>query len=278
MQNGLLFPPADFSEDFSAFSGKISLDYFLNDNMLFYGGINRGYKSGGFQGTLVFSPANIIPFDEETVLSYEIGSKMTLAEGTVQLNTAFFFYDYENLQAQGTIEGGAGGVENLFALQNIGDAEVLGFELDLLATPVDGLDLSLGVGYLDAKIVDPFIAEVEPDGRPAMSPEWTFNGRARYAFMESDKSYWFIQGDFNYQDDVFFDIYETPFLQEGSYFIWNASLGISAPDNRWRATLWGRNLSDTDYRIGGFTGGVAGPVQVYGAPRTYGVRFSYNFN
>ena len=30
--------------------------------------------------------------------------------------------------------------------------------------------------------------------------------------------------------------------------------------------------------IGGFTGGVAGPVQLFGMPRTYGVSFSYLFN
>lgn len=277
IDSGLMFPPESFQEDFSAFSGKIGVDYRMNDDMLFYGSISRGFKSGGFQGTLVFSPANIIPFEEETVLSYEVGSKLTLAEGTVQINSAFFFYDYKNLQAQGTIEGGAGGVENLFALQNIGDAEVLGFEIDLQARPTEGLDLAIGVGYLDAKIVDPFIAEVKPDGRPAMSPKWNLNGRARYSFMQTDNSYWFIQGDFNYQDDVFFDIYETPFLQEGSYWLFNASAGISSPDDRWRATLWGRNLADTDYRIGGFTGGVAGPVQVFGTPRTYGVTLSYQF-
>jgi iron complex outermembrane receptor protein len=245
---------------------------------MFYGSISRGYKSGGFQGTLVFSPDNIIPFDEETVLSYEIGSKVTLAEGAVQLNSALFFYDYQNLQAQGTIEGGAGGVENLFALQNIGDAEVLGFEIDLTAAPTEGLDFAIGVGYLDAKIVDPFIAEVEVDGRPAMSPKWNVNGRARYSFARTENNFWFIQADFNYQDDVFFDIYETPFLHEDGYWVWNASAGIISSDNRWRATIWGRNLSNTDFRIGGFTGGVAGPVHVFGAPRTYGVSFSYNFH
>jgi iron complex outermembrane receptor protein len=276
-ESGLLFPAADFSEEFDAFSGKLGLDYRMNDDTLIYGSISRGFKSGGFQGTLVFSPANIVPFDEEIVIAYEVGSKLTLAEGTVQLNSAFFFYDYQNLQAQGTIEGGAGGVEALFALQNIGDAEVKGFEIDLQATPVEGLDIAFGVGYLDAKITDPFVPEVQPDGRPAMSPKWNLNGRARYTFADNGSTAWFVQADFNYQDDVFFDIYETPFLREESYWLFNASLGINASDGRWRASVWGRNLGNTDYRIGGFTGGVAGPVHMFGEPRTYGVSLAYNF-
>ena len=162
-------------------------------------------------------------------------------------------------------------------MQNIGDAEVKGFEIDLQATPVDGLNIAFGVGYLDAEITDPFVPEVQPGGRPAMSPEWNLNGRARYDFADNGSTAWFVQADFNFQDDVFFDIYETPFLQEDSYWLFNASFGINASDGRWRASVWGRNLGDTEYRIGGFTGGVAGPVHMFGQPRTYGVSLAYNF-
>ena len=276
--SGLLFTPASYQEDFSAVSGKLGVDYRISSEALIYANVSKGFKSGGFQGTLVFSPANIVPFDEETVVAYEVGSKLTLAGGTVQLNTAAFYYDYEGLQAQGTIEGGAGGVENLFALQNIGDAEVVGLEVELTAAATDRLDFSLGAGYLDAKIVKPLIAEVQPDGVPAMSPKWTANGRARYAFVRTARAEWFVQTDFSYQDDVYFDIYETPFLREDGYWLWNASVGVASDDERWRASVWGRNLSDTEYRAGGFTGGVAGPVEFYGAPRTYGVSVSYAFD
>ncbi|QIB67019.1 TonB-dependent receptor [Kineobactrum salinum] len=275
--SGLLFPPADYEEDFDAFSGKVALDYRLNDDTLLYASISEGYKSGGFQGTLVFTPAAIIPFDEETVLSYEVGAKLTLLEGRMQINSAAFFYDYENLQAQGTIEGGAAGVENLFALQNIGDAEVLGFEVDVQATPLPRLELALGVGYLDAKITDPFVPEVEEDGRPAVSPEWNLNGRVRYDVITAQDYTLYLQGNFNWQDEQYFDIYETPFLLENAYGVVNASLGVDAVDGTWKATVWGRNLADENYRAGGFTGGVAGDVQIYGQPRTYGVSFNYRF-
>lgn len=276
--SGVMFPPASYQKDFSAVSGKFGVDYRINSDALIYANVSKGFKSGGFQGTLVFSPANIIPFDEETVVAYEVGSKLTMADGRVQFNTAAFYYDYEGLQAQGTIPGGAGGVENLFALQNIGDAEVVGLEVELTAAPTERLNFSIGAGYLDAKIVKPMIAEVDKDGIPAMSPKWTMNGRARYAFAKTERAEWFVQTDFNYQDDVFFDIYETPFLNEEGYWLWNASIGVASDDKRWRASVWGRNLSDTEYRAGGFTGGVAGPVEIYGAPRTYGVSLSYAFD
>jgi len=277
IESGLLFPAADFSKTYSALSGKLALDYHISDDAMVYASISKGFKSGGFQGTLVFSPASIIPFDEEKVISYEVGSKITLLEGRVQLNSAMFFYDYQNLQAQGTLTGAAGGVAALFALQNIGDAEVKGVEVDIQAIPVEGLNVGLGIGYLDAKIVDPFIAEVKKGGRPALSPKWNISGRARYEVSLNNGSYMYVQGDFNWQDDMFLDIYETKVLHVGSRFLVNAGIGIASEDGKWTVALWGKNLSNKEYRAAGFTGGVAGTVYSYGAPRTYGVTASFNF-
>lgn len=277
VESGELFPPASYSRDFSAVSGKLGVDYRLSRDALFYASISKGFKSGGFQGTLVFSPANIIPFGNETVLSYEMGSKLTLAGGRVQMNTAIFYYDYKGLQAQGTIKGGGGGIANLFALQNIGNAKNFGGELDLQAAPTDRLNLSLGVGYLDAKIVEPTIEEVRVDGRPAMSPTWNANGRARYNLVESSNARWFVQGDFRFQTRVDFDIYETPFLQEPPYWVWNGGLGVDAMDGKWKAMVYGRNLGDRNYRVFGFANGTAGQVESFGPPRTYGVSFSYHY-
>jgi iron complex outermembrane recepter protein len=277
VESGLLFPPASYSKDFSAVSGKFGVDYHLSKDALFYASVSKGFKSGGFQGTLIFSPASIIPFDNETVLAYEMGSKLTLAGGRAQLNTAIFYYDYKGLQAQGTLKGAGGGIANLFALQNIGNAKNFGGETDFQAVPIDRLNLSLGVGYLDARIVKPLIEEVRVGGRPADSPTWNANGRARYDMVETSKARWFVQSDFRFQTTVDFDIYETPFLKEPGYWVWNGGLGVDALDGKWKVMLYGRNLADRTYRVFGFANGTAGPVSEYGPPRTYGVSFSYLF-
>jgi iron complex outermembrane recepter protein len=277
VESGELFPAASYSKDFSAASGKVGVDYHSSRDALLYASVSKGFKSGGFQGTLVSSPANIKPFDNETVLSYEMGSKLTLAGGRAQVNSAIFYYDYKGLQAQGTLRGAAGGIANLFALQNIGDAHNFGGEMDFQALPIDRLSVSLGVGYLDAKIVKPMIEEVRVGGRPADSPTWNVNGRARYDIVETSQARWFVQSDFRFQTTVDFDVYETPFLKEPGYWVWNGGLGVDAMDGKWKVMLYGRNLADRTYRIFGLTGGVAGNVQGYGPPRTYGVSLSYQF-
>jgi iron complex outermembrane recepter protein len=277
VESGELFAPASYSKDFSAISGKVGVDYHLSKDALFYASVSKGFKSGGFQGTLIFSPTSIVPFDNETILAYETGAKLTLAGGRVQLNSAIFYYDYKGLQAQGTLKGAGGGVANLFALQDIGNAKNFGGEIDFQAQPTERLNLSLGVGYLDAKIVEPLIQEVRVGGRPAESPTWNANGRARYDIVGTPKMRWFVQSDFRFQTTVNFDIYETPFLKEPGYWVSDGGLGVDAIDGKWKVMLYGRNLADRTYRVFGSTAGVAGNVQEYGPPRTFGVSFSYRF-
>jgi len=276
VESGELFPPASFSKNFGAASGKIGVDYHWSKNALFYASVSEGFKSGGFQGELVTSEAAIKPFNNETVLAYEMGSKLTLAGGRAQVNTAIFYYEDNGLQGEGTLRNAVGNAA-LFALQNIGNAVNYGAEIDFQAVPTDRLHLALGVGYLDARIVKPLIEAVRVDGRPAESPTWNANGRARYDIVETPKARWFAQSDFRCQTTVDFDVYETPFLKEPGYCVWNGGLGANAMDDKWKVMLYGRNLADKTYRVFGFAGGTAGEVSEFGPPRTYGVSFSYHF-
>ena len=71
------------SIDDSGVSGNISLSY-ATENVSYYASVGRGFKSGGFNPDIV--PNDEIGFDEETVISYEIGAKSTLVDGRVGLN------------------------------------------------------------------------------------------------------------------------------------------------------------------------------------------------
>jgi len=62
-------------------SGKLQLDYKPNDDVLLYAGWSRGIKSGGFNFPLTPTSAADLPFDSETLNSFEVGAKTTLADG-----------------------------------------------------------------------------------------------------------------------------------------------------------------------------------------------------
>ena len=41
-------------------------------------------------------------FKTESLISYELGYKGTLRDGTMQLNSAVYYYDYKNVETFGT--------------------------------------------------------------------------------------------------------------------------------------------------------------------------------
>jgi iron complex outermembrane receptor protein len=131
--------------------GKVTLDYFVNDDVLLYGTISNGFKSGGFNGANSNSTRQLEPIRPEILTSYEIGVKSTLADGTLQLNGAAFFYDYEDKQEQ---EAAVTFVGNISGLGNVDESEITGAEIDLQWVPGDGWNINLGVAFLDSEITE----------------------------------------------------------------------------------------------------------------------------
>jgi iron complex outermembrane receptor protein len=99
-----------------------------------------------------------------------------------------------------------------------------------------------------------------------------------------------VRADANYTDDQYLFATLDPRSLEESYTIVNGRLGLEGPDQRWRVSLWVKNLTKEDYFTliapvanGGFfsnggRAGVSGPlIGINGAPRTYGVEASMKF-
>jgi iron complex outermembrane receptor protein len=223
-------------------SAKLALDWRVREDVLLFAGINRGNKSGSFSAPIFqpFAPESL-PHDEEVLTSYEVGAKTTWAEGRLRVNASAFYYDYQDYQA--------------FFLAQLSqaianrDANVRGVELEIVATPVDGLDLSLGVSHLDGTVQDVRL----PAGRVAdrdmpMTPSLGLNALARYTvpFLGGRLS---LQADATYSSSFNFYVVNPPQAQEPSYTVVNARLGFTSADERWEAALAVRNLGNEEYRM-----------------------------
>ena len=264
--------------------GKIGVDYLLSDDILMYGMISRGFKSGGFNGANSNTTQQLKPYGEEELTSYEIGTKATLLDGSMQLNAAAFYYDYEDKQEQ---DASVTFVGNISGLTNVPESEIYGAEIDLNWLPTDGLQVSFGAAWLDTEIkkwdaVDrdasswPTTVTRDVSGNElSQSPEWSFTGLAKYEWPLGDNLVMEIAADFSFTDDTSGGIN----LEEATddYTIWNARIGIGSSSGDWRALLWSRNITDEDYYPSAYTGGNGPFVRTYGMPRTYGVTLSYYF-
>lgn len=259
-------------------SGKIGLDWTPNNDLLLYASVSKGFKSGGFDGSTVTKESDLTPIGSETVWAYEVGFKSTLLNHTLQLNGSYFFYDYQDMQAE--VRGEAlPGVVGTFRL-NAGDVEMRGAELDLWWRPLAGLDIKAGLSYLDSEIVkwaqaDP---ELHEGDELPNAPHLTLNGLVRYEWKLTNGMTMAAITDFNFKDNVYHDVENAH--EAGDYTLWNARLSLSSADDAWSVALWGKNLADREYLIssvGSYLGTEGTSFEWYGAPRTYGVSLSYRW-
>tara|TARA_R110002110_G_scaffold406421_1_gene626574 strand:- start:430999 stop:432738 length:1740 start_codon:yes stop_codon:yes gene_type:complete len=264
--------------------GKIGLDYTVNDDVLVYGMVSQGFKSGGFNGANSNTTQQLKPYSEEELTSYEIGVKSTLLDGTMQLNAAAFYYDYQDKQEQDVAVTFVG---NISGLTNVPESEIFGAEVDMQWLITDGLQFNLGVAWLDTEItewdaVDPD-ASVWPDtvtrdvsgAELPQAPELQYNAMLSYEWNVGDNLLMQVAGDVNFTDDTSGGV--RPEEATEDYTLVNARLALGADDGQWRAMLWARNLTDEDYYPSAYTGGNGPYVRSYGMPRTYGVTLSYYF-
>src|SRR3546814_6611419 len=80
---------------FKSLQPKASLSYFFTDDKMIYASAARGFRSGGFNAQSQIFPRQ---YGSEIAETYEVGTKLTLADRRVQLNLAGFYTDQKNVQ------------------------------------------------------------------------------------------------------------------------------------------------------------------------------------
>lgn len=257
-------------------NANIQLNWTPNDDILAYIAYRRGVKSGGFITGNVGPgfPAEQRPYGEETNNAYEIGLKSTLMDGLLRLNTAAFFYDYNNLQSNSFI-----GITNVITNN---DTIAYGGEVELTASPLVGLDVSFALGLLDSEVQDVTNAQgVTEDRELPLAPNWTINGAVRYewpAFLDFGGDFW-VQGSTRAQGARWRDALNNPSVELESFVRVDSQIGYKTYDGRYAVYFWVENLLDNRYEtttvdlssLGG-TGEVA-----FHPPRWWGFTVAFEY-
>jgi iron complex outermembrane receptor protein len=290
---GIVFGTPNVDDAFQVFTdtiktdrwmGKVTLDYSVNDDVLLYGTISNGFKSGGFNGANSNGTQQLKPIREEVLTSYELGVKATLAEGTVQLNAAAFFYDYEDKQEQ---DRAVTFVGNISGLDNVPKSEISGAELDMQWVPADGWNIHLGVAILDTEITEWMAVDPDLSAWPvtvrrdasglelAMSPDLQYSVLVAKEWAVGNSSILDAAIDYSFTDSTTGGT--QPSDATDDYGVANARIGYGSNDGKWRVLLWGRNITDEYYYPAAYQGGNGPFVRVNGMPRTWGVSLDYKF-
>ncbi|MFZ5706107.1 MAG: TonB-dependent receptor [Pseudomonadota bacterium] len=262
----------------TAWTPMVSLAYRFSPELLTYVSYSEGFKGGGFTQR-VFPPFAFIPsFKPETSTTYEFGFKSDLLGRKLRVNGAVFMNDYDNLQI--TVNDPTLGFAPI--IQNAAKARIKGFELEMQARPVGGLQLDAGIGYLDAKYrsvdIRALNAGVTTATKLQNAPKWTLSAGASYTIEVDGVGNFQPRVDWSYRSRVYNDAVNNPLLVQDGYHLVNASIAYSDADKRWGVTVGVKNLTKEVYLGSGYADSFGGVVEgVYGRPREWFLSARYTF-
>ena len=272
-----------------SFTPALSVKYQVEDAM-FYASIAQGAKSGGFDARANL-PENF-EFDDESVLSYEIGSKLILDDGAADLNLALFYMEFSDLQTS-TFNGSTG-----FYVENGAKATSYGLEFDGRWAFADDWLWSASVGLLDfswdefsgAKCftslsltsdnIEANGNSCDLSGQPnALSPKVSGSSQLEYRSELSSDYDIRVMAETVFKSSYFTNADLNPFTEQEAFVKYNAQIALINIDSDWQLSLILKNLSDeitinSSYDMP-FTPG--GNVVYTESGRTATLQFSYKF-
>jgi iron complex outermembrane recepter protein len=256
-------------ESWSEFTPKATLQFQATADVMLYGSWSQGFKSGGFNGLAANRSAATTPFNPENVTSYELGVKADLWDKRLRLNASAFYMDYEDLQ-NFFIDSGT-----MQVVTAISDAEMQGVEVELWATPLQGLDINFSYSWLDTEYTK-FESNPAIVGNQLMrAPESKVAAGIQYRWTVRDFGTAVLRTDISYQDETFFDVQNTPIGAAPAYTLVNARLALEHHSG-WGLALWAKNLGDREYIVHAFDQ-VGQGFAVYGDPRMWGITAFYSY-
>ena len=167
--------------------------------------------------------------------------------------------------------------------ENAADATVKGFELEVVAIPVTGLQLNLAVGYNDAGYEE-FFADINGDGTVTdnsdiplqRAPEWTIGAGLSYDAQLGNMGTAVFTADFSHvakQNNLASGV---PKGEIGSYELLDMSVTWRAPSERYYATFYVKNVTDEVYQASITAVGALFDTNLISAPRRWGLTVGFD--
>lgn len=271
------------------------ISYEIGDRGNVYASVSKGFRVGGANGSLPsFCDADLAAigltrsgagkFRSDTLWSYEVGAKSRMAGGRLTATAAGFRMDWSNIQQTGLLP-----LCGITFVGNAGKARINGGELEIGGRPLANvpLTLQLGVGYLDAKLIDPglLLQQQGPNSRLGLVPKWTASISGYYETPIRDNMDFFIAADYSYTSSTV--VWSAPATRQPLNMV-NGNFGVRF--GRSELMIYGKNLFDKrltygDQPISGFerrdpnaSGGFDRVLRgVVSRPRQIGVQYQLSF-
>jgi iron complex outermembrane receptor protein len=257
------------TETFGEVQPKITFRYKPNDDMTFYGGWSRGFRSGGFNQTGVGAVAdesgiagvNDI-FQAEVADTWEVGFKGQFLDR--RLNVGLSLFDTESTNGYFFVFLAANSTQNLGNL----DADYYGAEFEISGRVTENFELFGSYGYTHSEITDMEDPSVIGNEAPLVS-DVTYNLGAQWRQPFSDSLAFTLRADYRHIGRTWWEPYNT--TTRDPIDLVDLRLGLEG--EKWAVTAWSQNLNDEIYNAEFSPGGFL----FRALPQRYGIEFTYDF-
>jgi iron complex outermembrane recepter protein len=279
----------------SGVNPKFEADYHVTPDQMVYVNVAKGFRPGGLvpivppgqtgtptdcvaalkQADPNITIAQTREFKSDSLWNYELGTKTSWLDHRLTFDAAAFYIKWNNIQQQILLSCG------FQYIANAGAAESKGGEMEIHARPTEPLELSLGVGYQNAKITQESASSPQTVGSPVYQvPDWTGNGSVSYTTQMTDTWKMVTGADYSYIGRSFSgnNNPSDPRLRP-SYRLINARIAFDR--GPFEVALVGKNLADEVANLGdnrSIAAETPGRPRLFvNQPRTVGVEFRQSF-
>lgn len=243
---------------------RFALSYRPTDELSVYASVGKGIKPSGFQSGAIFELD--IPYDRETLWSYEVGAKSLLMDGTLAFNTAAFYQDYSDQQVSSQILNAQSG-QLQPVIENAGKSTIWGLEFEANWRATEELTLSGSYVYTNAEfdsfrvistsgsrigesgcaeiiapLTDPACLLIKDGNKPADLPTHQLVMNANYTASLNNDWDWFIDASARHTSKRF--VSTANVATQPAY--WRVDAQIGAFSDQIRAAIFADNLLDDD--------------------------------
>lgn len=266
-----------------------NLQWDVNEETLVYASASTGFKAGGFNSFYMGTPRGLgddsrdASFEEEEVITFELGSKTTLWNGRAEVNAALYRTEFDDLQT--SLFSG----NTTFNVENAAQATTQGIEIDARIRASESITVFASLGLMDFEFDQfpnqactsdqlsaarqaVFDAATDTAGRvnaalgynnascaaagvndisgetaanaPDLAANLGINHIAQFGRYELNSNL-----NFNYMDEVYRADDLDPVTKDDAHLFVEASVQLAPNNRKWDLTLIGKNLTDEEFFI-----------------------------
>ena len=276
-------------------SPKFRVSYQHNDDVLFYGVASKGFRIGGVNEPV--SPTLCAPdlaaigsatqtpetFDSDDLWNFELGAKTSWADDRLYFNVSGYKIEWSDLQSSVLLP-----TCGFSFVDNSGDVDIWGVEVEAIAAPTDNLDLYFNASWTDGELVsNPNTLGVATFGsegdRVPNVPEYTMSagfGYTRPGVFQDFEG--FLRASVEYAGSSYsqfnatataVNFVRTPKIP--NFISGNVSLGLE--NDEWEFAFFVKNIGDERIVSAVDTDRIQPPTFTRARPRTYGINIRKNW-